>query len=89
MLITKQKRSMRRTIIFLIVVGNAIGAVLTRFYFLVIYQSSQVNVELSPYYDAIFFLISTSILLFSSVWITKRLFLPLYKIVNDEVSTVV
>jgi len=85
MLITKQKRSMRRTIIFLIVVGNAIGAVLTRFYFLVIYQSSQVNVELSPYYDAIFFLISTSILLFSSVWITKRLFLPLYKIVNDEV----
>jgi len=83
---TKQKRSMRRTIIFLIVVGNAIGAVLTRFYFLIIYQPSWVKLELSHYYDAIFFLISTSFLLSSSVWVARRLFSPLYKIANEEVS---
>ena len=76
---------MRRTIIFLIVVGNVIGAVLTRFYFLIL-EPSWVNLELSPHYDTIFFLISTSLLLSSSVWITRRLFLPLYQIANDDVS---
>ena len=86
MLSTKRKRSMRWTIIFLIVVGNAIGAVLTRFYFLIIYQPSWVKLELSPHYDTLFFLISTSLLLSSSVWITRRLSLPLYQIANDEVS---
>ena len=86
MLSTKRKRSMRWTIIFLIVVGNAIGAVLTRFYFSIIYQPTSVEQGLSPHYDTIFFLISTSFLLFSSMWITRRLSLPLYQIANDEVS---
>ncbi|MEA3437275.1 MAG: adenylate/guanylate cyclase domain-containing protein, partial [Thermodesulfobacteriota bacterium] len=86
MLITKQKKSMRRAIIFLIVIGNAIGAVLTRLYFLIIHQPTWVKRELSPHYDTIFFLISTGILLSSSVWITRLLYLPLYQIANDEVS---
>jgi len=77
---------MKRAIIFLIVVGNAIGAVLTRFYFLIIYQPSWVELELSPYYDTLFFLITTSLLLSSSVWITRKLYLPLYQIANDEIS---
>ena len=76
---------MRRIIIFLIVVGNAIGAILTYLYFSNISQIHQTQQNLPLYYDDLFFVISTGVLLFTSVWIMRRLNIRLYQVANDEV----
>ena len=77
---------MRTIITFLIVVGNAIGAFLTYLYFSNIAQIHQAQQDLPFYYANLFFGIVTAILIFSSVGMMRRLFLPLYQIANDEVS---
>jgi len=77
---------MKRIITFLIVVGNAIGAILAYLYFSNISQIHQTQQNLPPYYDELFFVVGTGVLLFSSVWIIKRSHSRLYQIANDEVS---
>jgi len=77
---------MRRIITFLIVVGNAIGAILTYLYFSNIIQIQHAQQNLPPYYADLFFVIGTGVLIFSSVWFMRRSFFSLYQIANDEVS---
>jgi len=86
MIRARGKRSMRRIITFLIVVGNAIGAILTYLYFSKISQIHQAQQDISPYYAELFFGIATAILIFSAVGMMRRSFFPLYQIANDEVS---
>jgi len=86
MIRARGKRSMRRIITFLIVVGNAIGAFLTYLYFSNISQIHQAQQDISPYYADLFFGIATAILIFSAVGMMRRSFFPLYQIANDEVS---
>jgi len=77
---------MRTIITFLIVAGNAIGAILTYLFFSNISQIHQTQQNLPPYYADLFFVIATGVLLFSSVWIIKRSDIRLYQVANDEVS---
>lgn len=86
MIRARRKRSMQTIITFLIVVGNAIGACLTYLYFSNIVQIHQAQQDLPFYYADLFFGIGTAILIFSSVGMMRRLFLPLYQIANEEVS---
>jgi len=64
---------MRHIITFLIIVGNAIGAILTYLYFSNISQIHQTQQNFPPYYDDLFFVIGTVVLIFTSVWIMRRL----------------
>jgi adenylate cyclase len=80
------KRNIRRIITFLIVVGNTIGAILTYLYFSNIHQIYQTQQNLPLYYDDLFFVIGTGVLIFVFVWIMRRSSFRLYQVANDEVS---
>ena len=77
---------MKLKIIFLIVVGNSIGAILTRLYFSVIYQPSYVQESIPPFYKDYFFLIGSSALIFVSIWIMRRSFVHLFQVASDKES---
>jgi len=77
---------MRLRITFLIILGNSIGAILTRLYFFILYQPSYVRHDIPPYYDILFFIIVSSVLILSFVGIMWRSFTPLYQVAKDEVS---
>jgi len=77
---------MKLKIMFLLVLGNSIGAVLTRLYFSVIYQSSHIQEGLPPFYKDYFFMIGVCLLISVSIWTLRKLFGHLYQIANDEES---
>ncbi len=69
-----------------IVVGNSIGAILTRLYFSVIDQPYHAQQGVPPLHNDPFFLIVTGALIFAFVWIMVRKSSRLYQVANDEVS---
>ena len=77
---------MRLKITFLIIAGNSIGAILTRLYLLILHQPSYVRHDIPPYYDILFFIIGSTVLILSFVGIMWRSFTPLYQVAKDEVS---
>ena len=86
MLRATRKNHIQYTITFLIIFGNTLGAILTYLYFTEIIEIHRAQQNLSPYYADLFFGIGTGIIIFSFVWILRRVFTPLYQIANDEVS---
>ena len=83
---TKKKRNMRLKITFLIIAGNLIGAILTRLYLSILYQPSYVRHDIPPYYDILFFIVGSTVLILSFAGIMWRSFTPLYQVAKDEVS---
>ena len=69
-----------------IVVGNSIGAILTRLYIPIIDQPYHAQQGVPPLHNDPFFLIVTGALIFAFVWIMRRSSFRLYQVVNDEVS---
>jgi hypothetical protein len=77
---------MKSIITFLIVAGNAIGAILNYLYFSNISQIHRTRQNIPPYYDELFFVVGTGVLLFVFVWIMRRSHFRLYQVANGEVS---
>ncbi|MBW2590973.1 MAG: hypothetical protein JRD71_09715, partial [Deltaproteobacteria bacterium] len=82
---SRPKKKMGRIITFLMITGNTIGATLVYFYLSGINQPVQTRQDLPPYYQDIFFLIVTGLLISFSLLI-RRLSVRLYQVANDEVQ---
>ena len=82
---SRPKKKMGRIITFLMITGNAIGATFVYLYLSGINQPLQARQDIPPYYEDIFFLIVTGLLISFSLLI-RRLSVRLYQVANDEVQ---